>query len=110
MGSMDLKLIELVRQYPHLYEKKHALYKNKVAIDNAWTAIAGKLNTTSKFQLLSSIKVNTYYTGFFNRRICDREVAKHKKSVCQGKKTDEHHAFGIRLVYGLAVVRRMPVS
>ena len=49
---MDSALVEAVKRYPQLFKKQHKLYKNKVAVNNAWVAVAAQLNTTSKFKML----------------------------------------------------------
>lgn len=42
------ELIELVRQYEHIYNKRHKDFKNKLARDNAWKTISSIMKCPSK--------------------------------------------------------------
>ncbi|CAH0547300.1 unnamed protein product [Brassicogethes aeneus] len=42
---MDEKIISLVETFPHLYDKKNVLYKDKVAVENLWKTIGKLLQT-----------------------------------------------------------------
>jgi hypothetical protein len=45
----DGKLVELVQAYPHLYNKRHELYKNNRAKENAWKVIAQDMHTSGRY-------------------------------------------------------------
>lgn len=47
-----IKLINLVQEYPFLYDKSHTLYRNKVKTDEAWNCIAKKLGETGEFLVI----------------------------------------------------------
>lgn len=42
------KLIDLVSNFPHLYDTSHSDYKNSVQKAESWNEIAGVLNQSSK--------------------------------------------------------------
>lgn len=53
-------LIELVRQYEHIYRKKHRDFKNKLARENAWKTIASILNFPSNAYLYTTVFSNSH--------------------------------------------------
>jgi hypothetical protein len=55
----DGSLIQLVRHFSLIYDKKHACYKDQTARENAWTTIASILNTDGNETHLS-VEVVTF--------------------------------------------------
>lgn len=41
--ELDIKLIELVEKLPHLCNKNNAQYKERRAVENAWTVISSEM-------------------------------------------------------------------
>ena len=47
--AKENQLIYLVEKFPFLYNKQSKLYKNKIAVENAWMEISKKLNIDGKY-------------------------------------------------------------
>jgi Alcohol dehydrogenase transcription factor Myb/SANT-like len=45
---LEEKLIDLVRERPHLYSKQHKDYKNKMVKANAWVSIGEKIGKSGE--------------------------------------------------------------
>lgn len=49
MEDRDLILINLVKQYPHLYDRNNSGFKDKILVENSWKGIGFALKTSGKF-------------------------------------------------------------
>lgn len=44
----DIKLIELVEQYKHIYDNKNEIYSDRIAVQNAWESIGKEMQISGK--------------------------------------------------------------
>lgn len=66
----DEMLIDLVRQYPHLYVKTSGDKKDKLMVENSWSAIARVMNQSgSQFRITFHIQLFERPTFLKNRRV-----------------------------------------
>lgn len=54
-GENDHLLIDIIQQYPLLYDKSHNDYKNNNKKENAWQAIASTLDSTGIVKFFSAL-------------------------------------------------------
>lgn len=71
MASISLQeeemLSEKVKKYPVLYDKQCKGYKEKDAVENAWTAVAKELEFVENGEIITSVHTpQTKYTHIFH--------------------------------------------
>ncbi|CAH2015487.1 unnamed protein product [Acanthoscelides obtectus] len=77
MSQRDEELVEVVRQYTHLWDKTHALFRNKNAKNNAWATIADIMH-------ISAAQAINRWTTLKARYVKERKRALESRSGTAG--------------------------